>query len=285
MRGCLGAVQNAVVGGDAVGSGLVLALAGVLAGVLAGFLGIGGGTVMVPVMVALGLSGVQAVGTSTLAIALISLVGSVQNWRMGFLKLNNVLMLGLPALVTAYLGKEVASALPEYALLGIFGLFLLLNIYLIGLKKQVVRQAQQAEAVSVVSAARPQQLSPTVARLGIGGLAGFLAGLFGVGGGVVMVPLQILLLQEPIKVAVQTSLGAVVITGLWACLWHALAGNVQLTTGLILGAAGAIGVQVSTRYLPRLPDRAVTIMFRALLALMAGYFFYKAWSSYTPLAA
>nr|MDF0370149.1 TSUP family transporter [Nodosilinea sp. TSF1-S3] len=66
-----------------MGSGLVLALAGLLAGVLAGFLGIGGGTVMVPVMVALGPSGVQAVGTSTLAIALISLVGSVQNWRRG----------------------------------------------------------------------------------------------------------------------------------------------------------------------------------------------------------
>jgi uncharacterized membrane protein YfcA len=270
-----------------VGNGLILALAGLLAGVLAGFLGIGGGTVMVPVMVALGLSGVQAVGTSTLAIALIALVGSVQNWRMGFLKLNHVAMLGLPALITAYLGKEVATALPNYALLAIFGLFLLFNIYLIGLKKQVVRQAQRSESAGIPagSDSTPLPMSPTIARLGIGGLAGFLAGLFGVGGGVVMVPLQILLLHEPIKVAVQTSLGAIVITGLWACLWHALAGNVLLTTGLILGAAGAIGVQVSTRYLPRLPDQAVTIMFRALLALLSGYFFFKAWASYTALSA
>lgn len=269
-----------------MGNGLILGLVGLLAGVLAGFLGIGGGTVMVPVMVALGLSGVQAVGTSTLAIALIALVGSVQNWRMGFLRLNHVAMLGLPALITAYLGKELATALPNYALLGIFGLFLLLNIYLIGLKKQVVRQAQRTESAGLASAdSTPLPVSPTVARLGIGGLAGFLAGLFGVGGGVVMVPLQILLLHEPIKVAVQTSLGAIVITGLWACLWHALAGNVLLTTGLILGAAGAIGVQVSTRYLPRLPDQAVTIMFRVLLALLSGYFFFKAWAGYTALSA
>ncbi|PSN16448.1 permease [filamentous cyanobacterium CCT1] len=268
-----------------MGSALILALVGLLAGVLAGFLGIGGGTVMVPVMVALGMTGVQAVGTSTLAIALIALVGSVQNWRMGFLKLNHVAMLGLPALVTAYLGKELATALPNYALLGIFGLFLLLNIYLIGLKKQVVRKAQRSESAGLPAAdSIPLPVSPTIARLGIGGLAGFLAGLFGVGGGVVMVPLQILLLHEPIKVAVQTSLGAIVITGLWACLWHALAGNVLLTTGLILGAAGAIGVQVSTRYLPRLPDQAVTIMFRALLALLAGYFFFKAWAGYTALS-
>lgn len=266
-------------------SELVLALAGLLAGVLAGFLGIGGGTVMVPVMVALGLPGVQAVGTSTLAIALIAFIGSVQNWRMGFLKFNQVALLGLPALITAYLGKELANALPEYALLGIFGLFLLLNIYLIGLKKQVMRQAQQAETTGVaVPAALPFPVSPTVIRLGIGSLAGFLAGLFGVGGGVVMVPLQILLLHEPIKTAVQTSLGAIVITGLWACLWHAQTGNVLLTTGLVLGAAGAIGVQVSTRYLPHLPDQTVTIMFRVLLALLGGYFFVRAWSSYNSLA-
>ena len=265
---------------------LVLALAGLLAGLLAGFLGIGGGTVMVPVMVALGLSGVQAVGTSTLAIALISLVGSLQNWRMGFLNLRNVAMLGLPALATAYLGKELATALPEYALLGIFGLFLLLNIYLIGLKKQVVRQAAQTEnqGTPLGTESLSREVSPLVTRLGIGGLAGFLAGLFGVGGGVVMVPLQILWLKEPIKVAVQTSLGAIVITGLWACLWHAQAGNVQWTTGLILGAAGAIGVQVSTRYLPRLPDRAVAKMFGTFLVIMAGYFFYKAWVSYQALA-
>ncbi|MGB3309616.1 MAG: sulfite exporter TauE/SafE family protein [Nodosilinea sp.] len=269
-----------------MGSGLILALVGLLAGVLAGFLGIGGGTVMVPVMVALGMSGVQSVGTSTLAIALIALVGSVQNWRMGFLNLNHVAMLGLPALITAYLGKELATALPNYALLGIFGLFLLFNIYLIGLKKQVVRQAQRSESAGLPATnSTPLPVSPTIARLGIGGLAGFLAGLFGVGGGVVMVPLQILLLHEPIKVAVQTSLGAIVITGLWACLWHALSGNVLLTTGLILGAAGAIGVQVSTRYLPRLPDQAVTIMFRALLALLSGYFFFKAWAGYTALSA
>ncbi|WOD38724.1 sulfite exporter TauE/SafE family protein [Nodosilinea sp. E11] len=270
-----------------MGTGLILALAGLLAGVLAGFLGIGGGTVMVPVMVALGLSGVQAVGTSTLAVALIALVGSLQNWRMGFLKINHVAMLGLPALVTAYLGQAVATALPEHALLAIFGLFLLFNIYLIGLKKQVIRQATRAEVDGETGLPEvvPQRLSPTVLRLGIGGLAGFLAGLFGVGGGVVMVPLQILLLHEPIKAAVQTSLGAIVITGLWACLWHAQAGNVQLATGLILGLVGAIGVQVSTRYLPRLPDRAVTIMFRLLLALLAGYFFVKAWSSYTLVAS
>lgn len=271
--------------GGAVGEiGLLLAV-GILAGVLAGFLGIGGGTVMVPAMVALGLSGVEAVGTSTLAILIISLGGSLQNWRMGFLKLNNVLLLGLPSVVTAFLGTALASYIPEYVLLGIFGLFLLINIYLIGVKKQVVAQAKLSTAETADEPIAPlphgpQPMNPTLARTLIGGTAGFLAGLFGVGGGVVMVPLQILLLRETIKTAIQTSLGAIVITALSAAGWHSLQGNVVPLTGVLLGLGGLAGVQVSTRYLPKLPDAIVTLMFRALLAFFALFFFYRAWGSF-----
>ena len=268
---------------NAVNNSLILIIVGLLAGVLAGFLGIGGGTVMVPVMVALGLSGVQAVGTSTLAILVIALAGSVQNWRMGYLNLNNVLLLGLPAVVTSFLGTALANYFPEYLLLAAFGLFLLFNIYLIGVKKRVVsraRQQQQREDSAPSNSAESSAMNPLTARGIIGGTAGFLAGLFGVGGGVVMVPLQILLLKEDIKTAIQTSLGAIVITGLSACVWHSLDNNVQFLTGLILGIGGLVGVQISTRFLPKLPDRIVTFMFRMLLALLSVYFFYKAWSSY-----
>jgi len=257
---------------------LLLAVVGLLAGVLAGFLGIGGGTVMVPVMVAVGLTGVQAVGTSTLAILVIATAGSLQNWRMGFLNPRRVLLLGLPAIPTSLAGKELATRIPESALLAAFGTFLLFNIYLVGVKKRVV-QAARVEAEGA-SAASPERLNPTLGRLLIGGTAGFLAGLFGVGGGVIMVPLQILLLQEDIKTAIQTSLGAIVITSLSACFWHSRDGNVIPDVGLVLGIGGLVGVQVSTRFLPKLPDRWVTLMFRALLALLAVYFFYRAWAKW-----
>ncbi|MFH7244613.1 MAG: sulfite exporter TauE/SafE family protein [Spirulina sp.] len=273
-----------------MGDVILLLAVGIFAGVLAGFLGIGGGTVMVPVMVALGLSAVQAVGTSTLAILIISLGGSLQNWRMGFLNLNNVLLLGLPSVVTAFVGTALASHIPEYVLLGIFGLFLLINLYLIGIKKRVVAQATRQGVHSAddpnptvtpaaTSTASPP-MNPVLARMLIGGIAGFLAGLFGVGGGVVMVPLQILLLRENIKAAIQTSLGAIVITALSASGWHTLQGNVVGLTGVLLGLGGLVGVQGSTRYLPKLPDPIVTLMFRALLAFFALFFFYRAWTSF-----
>ena len=121
---------------------------------------------------------------------------------------------------------------------------------------------------------------PIVARLFTGGAAGILAGLFGVGGGVIMVPLQILLFGEKIKTAIQTSLGVIVITAISACVGHALRGNVLLVQGLILGAGGFIGAQITARFLPTLSERVVSLLFRAFLALMSVYVFWQAWQSY-----
>ncbi|MBD0335766.1 MAG: sulfite exporter TauE/SafE family protein [Cyanobacteria bacterium Co-bin13] len=292
----------------------LLAAAGVLSGILAGFLGIGGGTILVPIMVRLGFTPIEAVATSSLAIVVTSITGSVQNWRMGFLDLRKVLLLGFPALVTAQLGVLLANVFPDYALLGGFGLLLLLNVYLVGLRKQVVAQKAKQESHQVDSQTigtdptdngvgaggtiQPpstefagdglegseqrikREMNPVLARLITGSSAGILAGLFGVGGGVIMVPLQILLLGEGIKTAVQTSLGVIMITAIAACSGHALSGNVLFQAGLILGLGGLLGVQVSTRFLPRLPDRAIMFMFRALLALLSVYIFWQAWNSY-----
>lgn len=91
--------------------GLTLGLGGFIAGCLAGLSGIGGGLLLVPVMVGVGLSPVQAIGTSTLAKLMISASGSWQNWRMGNLDFQRLAMLGLPSLLSAQLGTYLASTL------------------------------------------------------------------------------------------------------------------------------------------------------------------------------
>lgn len=120
-----------------------------------------------------------------------------------------------------------------------------------------------------------------MAKIATGSAAGLLAGLFGVGGGVIMVPLQILLLGESIKTAIQTSLGVIVITAISATAGHAARGNVLWVVGLILGGGGLLGVQVSTRFLPRLPDRIVSLAFRSFLAVLSIYVFWQAWQKFS----
>lgn len=283
---------------------LALGIGGLVAGILAGVLGIGGGTILVPLQVSLGIPPVQAAATSNLSIVMTSIAGSIQNWRMGMLDLKRVILLGIPALLTAQVGAIIASRLPSYLLLTAFGVLLLANTYLVQLNKKVVIQAQElgadvSDAEHLSGTESSGQMSPWLARALTGGTAGLLAGLFGIGGGVILVPMQILLLKETIKVAIQTSLGAIVITavaatashaGLSDWIWNGLGfgdgtihQNVLWIPGLILGTGGLIGVQISTRTLPKLPDETVSLLFRGFLAILSLYIFWQAWQGYRAL--
>ncbi|MDJ1173095.1 sulfite exporter TauE/SafE family protein [Roseofilum capinflatum] len=253
---------------------ILLASGGLLAGILAGFLGIGGGTVLVPLLTTLGYSPVESVATSSLSILITASSGTVQNWRMGYLKLSKVLLLGFPAMITAQVGSIFADRLPSYLLLFCFGLLLLLNLYLVQVRKTLTQSEPTIEE---------PQFNPTLARMITGSIAGFMAGFLGVGGGVIMVPLQILWLGETIKDAVRTSLGVIVLTALSACIGHALQNNVVPLAGILLGTGGLIGVQISTRFLPTLEDRVITFGFRLLLALLATYVFWQAWTQWTAI--
>lgn len=259
---------------------ILLSVAGLLSGVLAGFLGIGGGTLLVPVLIQLNtlpipieFSPVQATATSSLAILVTASAGSLQNWSMGYLRLEQILLLGAPALVTAFLGAMVGDRIPPYLLLLGFGLLLLCNTYLVSLKKKVVSKAKFRESRMAVGPA----INPLTARVITGSTAGFMAGLFGVGGGVILVPLQILLLGEKIKSAVRTSLGVIVMTSIAACAGHAINQHINWMAGFILGFGGLIGVQISTRFLPKLSNETVTQLFRGLLIVLSLYIFFQAW--------
>jgi len=250
---------------------LLLVVGGFFSGVLAGFLGIGGGTVLVPMLVAFGYTPVQAVATSSLAILITSISGTVQNWWMGYFDSQRILALGLPALITAQFGVWLADHLPSTWLLGAFGVLLLLNIYLVDLKNRLAAKQPQS-----IESPPHQSANPRLVRLITGGLAGLLAGLFGVGGGVIMVPLQMLFLGEPIKLAIRTSLGVVVMTAISASIGHTLSGNVIPMIGVVLGLGGLVGAQVSTRLLPKLPDSVISLLFRTFLGILALYIFSQA---------
>lgn len=252
-------------------NGLVLGLGGLFSGILAGLLGIGGGTVLVPLLMAVGYSYDQSVATSVLAIVMTASSGTIQNYRMGYVKFQKVIPLALPAMITALFGGKLVATIPDYILEMGFGILLLTNIYLSNLRKQLASQEKETER---------DTKKTFISRIGTGSLAGLLAGLFGVGGGVILVPLQMLLLGENIKRAIQTSLAVIVITAVSACIGHALEGNVLFLEGIILGTGGLVGAQVSTRYLPKLPERVVKFSFYTLLVILSIYFFWQAWQSY-----
>jgi uncharacterized membrane protein YfcA len=106
------------------------------------------------------------------------------------------------------------------------------------------------------------------ACIGIGLAAGLLSGLFGVGGGTVIVPLLVLVLKFDQRFAAGTSLAAIVPTATVGVVSYALTGSVAWLVALILAAGAIVGAQLGTWLLPRVPITALRWGFVAFLAVV-----------------
>jgi uncharacterized membrane protein YfcA len=103
----------------------------------------------------------------------------------------------------------------------------------------------------------------------IGTTAGVFSGLFGVGGGAVIVPLLVLWLGFGEREATGTSLAAIVIIAAAAMLTQGAYGNVHVDDGLLVGIPAMGGVLAGTWLQQRISQRAVSLMFAAVLAATA----------------
>lgn len=103
----------------------------------------------------------------------------------------------------------------------------------------------------------------------IGVAAGAFSGVFGVGGGSVIVPLLILFFGFLPRRATGTSLAAIVGIGALATVAHGLYGNVHLVAGLALAVPATLGVLAGTAVQQKLSQRAISYIFAALLVLVA----------------
>jgi uncharacterized membrane protein YfcA len=95
--------------------------------------------------------------------------------------------------------------------------------------------------------------------------AGAFSGLFGVGGGTVIVPLLVLWLGYEQKEATGTSLAAIIVIGVLAAAVHALYGNVDLAKGVLIGIPAVAGVVAGTALQQRISEQAVAGAFVVLL--------------------
>jgi uncharacterized protein len=105
---------------------------------------------------------------------------------------------------------------------------------------------------------------------GIGTAAGAFSGLFGVGGGTIIVPLLIFWFGYGERLATGTSLAAIVLIAVLAAALHGLYGNVDLAKGLLLSIPAVGGIVLGTAVQQRLPERAISLAFAALLLAVAA---------------
>jgi uncharacterized membrane protein YfcA len=111
--------------------------------------------------------------------------------------------------------------------------------------------------------------SRTLKLAAIGAAAGVFSGLFGVGGGTVMVPLFILWLGYEEREATGTSLAAIAIIAAAAVIVQLVYGNVHVGDGLLIGIPAVGGVLAGTWMQQRVPRRRLQILFALLLIASA----------------
>ncbi len=202
--------------------------AGLLGGLFAGLVGVGGGIVMIPLMTAAaGLSQHKAHGTSLVAIVFTGGVGAAVYFFHGAADWKVSLVLAVSAIVTARFGALYAHSLSEKKLKKGFGAFLIFVTACMLVKGYLLHMTF---ALS---------FWPKMAALLFAGVfAGFISGMMGVGGGVVMVPPMVILAGMSQHMAQGTSLLAMVPIGLSGALTHYKLGNVHMRVagGLVAGA-------------------------------------------------
>ena len=108
-----------------------------------------------------------------------------------------------------------------------------------------------------------------VPLIAIGLVAGFFSGMFGVGGGILIVPLLIAFAAYPPKTAMATSLAAILFTATAAAASHAQAGNVEWGRAALIGLPAVAGAVVGAAWHQRVSSRGIVLAFSAFLALVA----------------
>jgi uncharacterized membrane protein YfcA len=113
-------------------------------------------------------------------------------------------------------------------------------------------------------------MSRTLRLVAIATAAGAFSGLFGVGGGTIIVPLLVLWLGYGEKEATGTSLAAIIVIAVLAAAGQAAYGNVDFWKGVVIGLPAIAGVVAGTALQQRISDRTVAAAFAVLLVASAG---------------
>ncbi len=283
------------------------AIIGVAIGILSGMLGIGGGTVMVPLFrLAFGLDPLAATATSLFSIIPTSLVGLSKHLRNGTCIPRIGLICGCAGACASPLGVLAATHSPNWAVMG--GTSLVIGYSSITMLRRgiaAVRAERAAAAASLskaigaeragadataskaagacaegvkdaegarssTEAAHVAMTTRTVAAMiAIGLIAGFMGGYVGVGGGFVMVPLFISVLGISMREASGTSLVAVCILAVPGVIEQALLGNVHVSVGLAIAVGSMPGSILGASLVKRIPESALRLLFASFLLVVA----------------
>lgn len=255
------------------------ALAGVFVGVMSGLLGVGGGTIMVPIFrLAFGMSPLASTATSLFAIIPTSISGVVAHARAKTCVPKLGLALGAGGAVMSPMGVWLASVSPGWLVICVAAIvigFSALKMFKKAVKCAPTPRAGRAGGNVQAASAKAVPDQPVLSRKRylqgacIGLIAGLASGYVGVGGGFIMVPLMLAVLDIPMSLASGTSLIAIMILAIPGVIEQGLLGNIEYLAGIAIVVGSIPGALVGARLVRVVPERQLRFIFGGFLLVAA----------------
>lgn len=206
-----------------------LTLLGIFIGTLSGFFGIGGGTILVPLLLMLGYETKVAIGISVVQMVFSSTYGSYLNNKKATLDIPMVTVIGAGGFIGALLSGFVASKLSDTTLEILFLFFATFALLRLFFKKQEYTEQKEVSKLILFSIGLP---------------LGTLSMTIGVGGSLILIPILVGFLHVPLKKATSAGLFFVVFSSVSGLISHTLSSHVDFKSGIIIGLASLLGVYV-----------------------------------------
>ncbi|CAN5900428.1 sulfite exporter TauE/SafE family protein [soil metagenome] len=234
-------------------------LVGAIAGFTSGLFGVGGGIVMVPALTLLaGYHHKLATGTSLTAIVPISVAGAGGYATAGEIDGAVAALIATGAVVGAVLGTRYLQRINAPTLQLVFAGFMVVTAV-----RMVAGEDVGGDGIG------PLTVATVVGLVVLGLAAGMLAGLLGVGGGIIIVPALTLLFGVPLVLAKGTSLAVIVPTAIMGTIRNRSSGLTALRPGVTVGVAGMLSALAASQLSLGLDPTVSAALFALLLVAVA----------------
>jgi uncharacterized membrane protein YfcA len=277
-------------------SPVALAVIGFVVGVLGGFFGVGGGFLAGPLMYWIGVPMNFVVGTDLAHMTGKSIVAARTHRALGHVDLRLATLMVIGTIPGVELGAQIIQHLKSIGNINeVVGYSYVVILSAIGLftaweSLRAIRirrtdHLKTSEVVGIKSLVHRSQLLriPPMIQLPVsgveevsiwaiilvGGATGLLAGILGVGGGFIRMPLMIYVLGIPTHIAVGTDLFEIAISAGFGTISHALKGNVDILIALTMNTGAAIGAQIGAAATRYFSGPAIRLLF-SMLPLVAA---------------
>lgn len=231
---------------------------GLLAGLLAGVFGVGGGILIVPgLMFVLVMEQRRAHGTSLAAVLPIAIAGLVPYLVAGNVQWVKAAALTAGSVVGAVYGVKVLATINKRTLA-------------FGFAALMVLSAARLVWAPAAGSTRSVEWWGVIVLVAIGAFAGWIAGLLGVGGGIVIVPALMVIFGVPPVLAKGTSLAVIVPTSIIGTWRNRKTRNLDVKVAALVGIAGVASAALGGWLAGRLADTASSYLFAVLLAAVAA---------------